>query len=345
MRLRSFGIPAAALVLAAAAALYVSRAPHSPLPADASRADARTSGHAAPDVVASAPAPGSVTGRLQLPAPAAQVVPPARPRISRGAASAARDAYEHARNLGSVYNALRAQADPDAVFFAERALRDCAQLLGSGSTPGDIVPVDRYRPLAGTDPLGARRQSAYGALQSRCSGFDLDGDVGSTLSALRGTLVAANDPRTALGELAQGVRRGGDPAAVMSKARELTAGGDPYLLEEAAGVMGAMRGRYVFMFDGQLVRPDVVAAAWTMAACDAGRACGSEAVQAPCAFLGECDAPDFETSLARYQLTPMEFERMQLVRARIAQGVASGQWDAALFSPQPQPPWYRRQGP
>jgi hypothetical protein len=131
----------------------------------------------------------------------------------------------------------------------------------------------------------------------------------------------------------------------MAQAEALAAGGDPYTLEQAAGVMGALRGRYVFMLDGQLVRPDVVAAAWTLAACDAGRDCGPGTVEAPCAFLGECDAVDLESSLARYQLTPGDYDRVQLVRARIAQGLAANQWDPALFAPQPQPPWYRRGGP
>jgi len=36
---------------------------------------------------------------------------------------------------------------------------------------------------------------------------------------------------------------------------------------------------------------------------------------------------------------------MQQVRARVARGVASGQWDASLFAPQPAPPGYRRFGP
>jgi hypothetical protein len=68
-------------------------------------------------------------------------------------------------------------------------------------------------------------------------------------------------------------------------------------------------------------------------------------VQAPCAFLTECDARDLEASLQRYQLTPAEFDRMQQVRTRVMNGVASGQWDAALFSPQTPPPGYRRWGP
>jgi len=72
---------------------------------------------------------------------------------------------------------------------------------------------------------------------------------------------------------------------------------------------------------------------------------GAEWVQAPCAFITECDARDLESSMQRYQLTPQDYDRMQLVRSRINQGVASGQWDAALFTPQAPPPGYRRWGP
>ena len=71
----------------------------------------------------------------------------------------------------------------------------------------------------------------------------------------------------------------------------------------------------------------------------------AEWVQAPCAFLTECDARDLESSMQRYQLTPQDYDRMQLVRSRINQGLASGQWDASLFTPQSPPPGYRRWGP
>jgi hypothetical protein len=33
------------------------------------------------------------------------------------------------------------------------------------------------------------------------------------------------------------------------------------------------------------------------------------------------------------------------VRARVNRGVVTGQWDAALFTPQSPPPGYRRWGP
>jgi hypothetical protein len=265
--------------------------------------------------------------------------------LRRGAASPARDAYERAAMLGAVFNALRAQGDPDALFFAERALHDCAQLLLAGDQAGSAVPIDRYRPLAGGDPVAARRKAAYDRLSTRCAGFDLGADPAATARALRDAWLASGDPRAALAQAALAVRRGADPAAAMQQARELTSAGDPYMLDETAALVGAMRGRYVFMFDGQLVRPDVVAAAWSLAACDAGRECGAASVEAPCAFLAECDATDLETSLARYQLAPGDFDRMQLVRARIVQGFAANRWDPALFAPQPQPPWYRRGGP
>jgi hypothetical protein len=141
------------------------------------------------------------------------------------------------------------------------------------------------------------------------------------------------------------VRKGTAPADAMDKVRTLSANGDPYAIEQASGVMGALRGRYVFVLDGQVVKPDVVAAGWMLASCDAGRSCGGEWVQAPCAFLTECDARDLESSLQRYQLTPSEYDAVQQVRARVTRGVASGQWDPSLFAPQPAPPGYRRWGP
>lgn len=277
---------------------------------------------------------GGASGRTAAAAP-----------VRRGAASPARDAYERAAMLGAVFNALRAHGDPDALFFAERALHDCAQLLLAGDHAGTAVPIDRYRPLAGADSVAARRKLAYDRLSTRCAGFDLGADPAATARALRDAWLASGDPRAALAQTALAVRRGADPAAAMQQARELTSAGDPYMLDETAALVSAMRGRYVFMFDGQLVRPDVVAAAWSLAACDAGRECGAASVEAPCAFLAECDATDLETSLARYQLAPGDFDRMQLVRARIVQGFAANRWDAALFAPQPQPPWYRRGGP
>jgi hypothetical protein len=157
--------------------------------------------------------------------------------------------------------------------------------------------------------------------------------------------VAANDPRAALEQTALALRRGGAPADAMDKVRAAAGGGDPYAIEQASAVMGAMRGRYVFVLDGQVVKPDIVAAGWMMAACDAGRSCGDEWVQAPCAFLAECDARDLEGSLQRYQLTPSEYDAMQRVRASVTRGVASGQWDPSLFAPQTAPPGYRRWGP
>jgi hypothetical protein len=270
---------------------------------------------------------------------------PATPRPARGPASAGREAYERARNLGALFNSLHAQSDRDALFFAQRALRDCQPYLVLAHQNGQPPPLDRFRPAPADQPMTARRQAAYEALQARCSGFDLGADPAATANALRETLFAANDPRAGLEQAAMALRRGSAPAEAMDKLRAATADGDPYALEQASALFGALRGRYVFVLDGQMVKPDIVAAGWMMAACDAGRSCGAEWVLSPCAFLTECDARDLESSLQRYQLTPSEFDAMQQVRARVMRGVGGGQWDPALFAPQPAPPGYRRWGP
>lgn len=304
-----------------------------------------------------APAPSAGTGSSASaggvvafsPADAAHAPGAASPgsavaRVVRGPRTAGRAAFEGAKNLGAVYNALHLQSDPDAMFFAERALRDCMPyvLAAEGGQP---PALDRYRPAVPDDPMTARRRSAYAAVQARCSGFDVGADPWNALRGLRAALAGSGDPRAALAEAAGAMRRGTDPAAVMEKVRAAAGGGDPYAIEQASGVMGAMRGRYVFVLDGQVVKPDIVAAGWMMAACDAGRSCGDEWVQAPCAFLTECDARDLESSLQRYQLTPSEYDAMQQVRSRVSRGVATGQWDAELFAPVPAPPLYRRWGP
>jgi hypothetical protein len=269
----------------------------------------------------------------------------ASPRVVRGSVSAARTAFEQARNLGSVYNALKDQSDPDALFFAERALRECMSYITAASRNGAPPPLDRYRPAPPGEPLTVRREAAYAALQARCSGFDLGTDPATAMRSLRDAMLAANDPRSALERAAQAVRRGGAPQGAMEEARKLGGDGDPYVLEQAGALMSALRGRYVFVLDGEMVRPEIVAAGWMMAACDAGRSCGDEWVQSPCAFLSECDAHDLASSMQRYQLTPAEYDLMLRVRLRVSQGVTSGQWDATLFDPQPAPPRYRRWGP
>ena len=297
------------------------------------------------------PAPVSRPRGSEAAAAAAQrdsdvrAAPPPQARAVRGPMTANREAFERARNLGTLFNTLILSTDPDALFFAERALRECQPYIMAAAQTTTPPPLDRYRPAPPDDPMTARRQEAYTALQARCSGFDLGSDPAATRKALRDALLAANDPRAALEQMTAGLRRGTAPEAAMEKARELASTGDPYVLEQASALMASMRSRYVFMLDGQLVRPDIVAAGWMMAACDAGRSCGAEWVQAPCAFITECDARDLESSMQRYQLTPQDYDRMQLVRNRINQGVASGQWDAALFMPQSPPPGYRRWGP
>jgi len=220
-------------------------------------------------------------------------------RVVRGRTSAGRDAFERARNLGAVFNALRAQGDPDALFFAQRALRECMPYVLSGASAGQPPALDRYRPAPPGDPMTARRQAAYAAVQARCSGFDLGADPWAAARGLREALLAASDPRATLEQAAASVRKGTAPAEAMDKVRALTADGDPYAIEQASTVMGALRGRYVFVLDGQVVKPDIAAAGWMLASCDAGRSCGDEWVQAPCAFLTECDARDLESSLQR----------------------------------------------
>ena len=280
------------------------------------------------------------------PAPGGGASVPAAPsRAVRGAVTANRDAFERARNLGTLFNTLILSTDPDALFFAERALRECMPYLMAAGQSTQAPPLDKYRPAPAEDPMTARRRDAYAALQARCSGFDLGSDPPATRKALRDALLAANDPRAALEQMAVGLRRGTAPDAAMDKTRELASTGDPYVLEQASALMSSMRSKYVFMLDGQLVRPDIVAAGWMMAACDAGRSCGAEWVQAPCAFITECDARDLESSMQRYQLTPQEYDRMQQVRSRVNRGVLTGQWDPALFTPQAPPPGYRRWGP
>ncbi len=275
----------------------------------------------------------------------AGATPAGAARRAQGTLSPNREAFEKARNLGALFNALIVSTDPDALFFAERALRECMPYIMAAGQSSEAPPLDKYRPARADDPLTARRQQAYGALQARCSGFDLGADPPATRKALHDALLATSDPRAALEQASAALRKGAAPEGAMDRTRELAATGDPYLLEQASAAMSAMRGRYVFMVDGQLVRPDIVAAGWMMAACDAGRSCGAEWVDAPCAFLTECDARDLESSMQRYQLTPLEYERMQQVRALVTRGVASGQWDPALFAPQPPPPGYRRWGP
>ena len=305
---------------------------------------------------ASSPTRGSAAGRaggveaIATPdaraAGAAAAAPQAHvPRVVRGAPSAGRDAFERARNLGALFNALRNQTDPDALFFAQRALRECMPYLMASTGGGQPPALDRYRPALPDDPMTARRQAAYTALQTRCSGFDLGPDPAAAARSLRDAFAAVNDPRAALEQAAGALRRGTAPADAMDRVRAVTADGDPYAMEQASGVMSALRGRYVFVLDGQVVKPDIVAAGWMMAACDSGRSCGTEWVQAPCAFLTECDASSLESSLQRYQLTPSEYDAMQQVRTRIVRGVSTGEWDPALFAPHPAPPGYRRWGP
>ena len=343
---RPTGIALAVAIVVAGVAVVALRggddaspAPGTPAPQAASQAPARGTPSLAQDgaVVAM---PGPDAAPASAPAPASGAVT----RIVRGPQTAARAAFEGARNLGTVFNALHLQSDPEALFFAERALRDCLPYVLAGDA-GQPPALDRYRPALPDDPMTARRRTAYTAVAARCSGFDVGGDPWNVLRGLRAALAESNDPRAALAQAAGALRRGGDPAEVMDKVRSVAGGGDPYAIEQASSVMAAMRGRYVFVLDGQVVKPDIVAAGWMMAACDAGRSCGDEWVQAPCAFLTECDARDLESSLQRYQLTPSEYDAMQQVRTRVSRGVATGQWDAELFAPHPAPPLYRRWGP
>ena len=336
---------AAAVVVAGLAVVALrgggeaSTAPASPVDPAASQAPARGTPSGGRDgAVVAIPGPDAAP----VSAPAAASV--AATRVVRGPQTAARAAFEGARNLGTVFNALHLQSDPDALFFAERALRDCLPYVLAGDA-GQPPALDRYRPALPDDPMTARRRAAYTAVAARCSGFDVGGDPWNALRGLRATLAQSGDPRAALAQAAGALRRGSDPAEVMDKVRSVAGGGDPYAIEQASSVMGAMRGRYVFVLDGQVVKLDIVAAGWMMAACDAGRSCGEEWVQAPCAFLTECDARDLESSLQRYQLTPAEYDAMLQVRARVSRGVATGQWDAELFAPHPAPPLYRRWGP
>jgi hypothetical protein len=337
-------VVAAALAAVVGAIAWWSARDAAPVPAPSAAAPVDLQARAPAAVPSSGPAQAAPAAPAGSGAPAG-VAQGRAPRVVRGPASAGRDAFERARNLGALFNALHAQADPDALFFAQRALRECMPYVLANGTAGQPPALDRYRPALPDDPMTPRRAAAYSALQDRCSGFDLGADPFATARALREALAATSDPRAALEQAAMAVRRGGAPGEIMDKVRAIAGDGDPYALEQASGVMSALRGRYVFVLDGQVVKPDIVAAGWMMAACDAGRSCGDEWVQAPCAFLTECDARDLESSLQRYQLTPSEYEAMQQVRARITRGVTTGQWDASLFAPQAAPPGYRRWGP
>ena len=335
-------------ILVAGAALYagVWRGSADGVPADAVAPPAPVSG--ASDARTGAAGSGTDGGTVVAMAPSVGThgAPPvAAVRTVRGTMTANREAFERARNLGTLFNTLILSTEPDALFFAERALRECMPYIMAAGQSTQAPPLDKYRPAPVEDPMTLRRQEAYNALQARCSGFDLGSDPPATRKALRDALLAANDPRAALEQMAAGLRRGTAPDAAMEKTRELASTGDPYVLEQASALMAQMRSKYVFMVDGQLVRPDIVAAGWMMAACDAGRSCGAEWVQAPCAFITECDARDLESSMQRYQLTPQEYDRMQQVRSRVNRGVVTGQWDPALFTPQSPPPGYRRWGP
>lgn len=334
------------LVAAGIVLSFVWRGPAAP-PRTAPAASAPANDAAQVSGATDATRPAGTVGTLPQPQAgmAPQMPASSAPRVSRGTPSAVRDAYERARNLGTLFNALHTQSDPEALFFAQRALRDCLPFINAAAQTGQPPAMDRYRPAPPDHPMTSRREAAYGTLQARCSGFDLGANPVAAAKALREALLATNAPRAALEQTAASVRRGGAPADAIDQVKMATANGDPYALEQASAVMSAMRGRYVFVLDGQVVKPDIVAAGWMMAACDAGRSCGEEWVQAPCAFLTECDARDLESSLQRYQLTPAEFDAMQQVRARVMRGVADGQWDAALFAPQPAPPGYRRWGP
>jgi hypothetical protein len=341
-----FGVLTALLLALGVVLSFVWRGPAAPA-RDATATNPSTADAARAAIgTDAAGASGAATAPTQPQTRAAPAAPTTRPpHVARGTPSPARDAYERARSLGALFNALHTQSDPETLFFAQRALRDCLPYIRAATQAGQPPALDRYRPAPPDDPMTSRRKAAYETLQGRCSGFDLGADPAATEKALRDALAVANDPRATLEQAAGAVRRGGAPEDALNQVKAATANGDPYALEQASAVMSAMRGRYVFVLDGQVVKPDIVAAGWMMAACDAGRSCGEEWVQAPCAFLTECDARDLESSLQRYQLTPSEFDAMQQVRARVMRGVAGGPWDAALFAPQPAPPGYRRWGP
>jgi len=122
-------------------------------------------------------ASGTATAPTQPQTRAAPAAPTTRPpHVARGTPSPARDAYERARSLGALFNALHTQSDPETLFFAQRALRDCLPYIRAATQAGQPPALDRYRPAPPDDPMTSRRKAAYETLQGRCSGFDLGAD-------------------------------------------------------------------------------------------------------------------------------------------------------------------------
>jgi hypothetical protein len=238
-------------------------------------------------------------------------------------------------------------ADPELKYYAAASLERC--LFRTKQKPDSEKERERFTArLKDNDPNNQVRTDAFNTLQKQCEGFYGLNLSGADVSRIFKESAAGGNPAAKLAVMADAYRDQTRAAKTMeerrlsedqlSTMRDALASKDPAALQRAGNILSygstQLQDRKIGQ-DGAAFNPREWGAAWQLAACDFGGACGSDNARllSGCANQGYCGYQNLESYMQFNELPPSVYANAQQNRADIINAIQNGRWDWLGIAP------------
>ncbi len=258
--------------------------------------------------------------------------------------------FERGDKFKDIYDRYAANpdgADPELKYYAAASLERC--LFRTKQKPDPEKERERFTVrLKDNDPNNQVRTDAFNALQKQCEGFYGLNLSGADVTRIFKESAAAGNPAAKLAVMADAYRDQTRAAKTMeerrlsedqlSTMRDALASKDPAALQRAGNILSygssQLQDRKVGQ-DGATFNPREWGAAWQLAACDFGGACGADNARmlSGCANQGYCGYQNLESYMQFNDLPPSVYANAQQNRADIINAIQNGRWDWLGIAP------------
>ncbi len=252
--------------------------------------------------------------------------------------------FERGDKFKDIYDRYAANpdgADPELKYYAAASLERC--LFRTKQKPDPEKERERFTTrLKDNDPNNQVRTDAFNALQKQCEGFYGLNLSGADVTRIFKESAAAGNPAAKLAVMADAYRDQTRAAKTMEERRlsedqlatmrDALASKDPAALQRAGNLLSygstQLQDRKVGQ-DGATFNPREWGAAWQLAACDFGGACGADNARmlSGCASQGYCGYQNLESYMQFNELPPSVYANAQQNRADIINAIQNGRWE------------------
>jgi hypothetical protein len=250
--------------------------------------------------------------------------------------------FDKAADLKALYDKYATSSDPASRYIAAKALVECAEQSRRRGT-NTWVQNSRDTRLAQNDPKYTERAAAFDALAvDRCSGFGADQLTTGAISAALADAAALGDPAARALQLRNDVQQ--RMLAAMRERRSVTLSQDDLTsIQDAVKSRDPEALRQIGDWNALWNRPDGLRVgsdqtvppnsawrnAWSLLACDNGANCGGDSrdILMSCAMDGACGAPNLQSYLQQFAMSPYYYQEALRYQEMIRSAVEQGRWD------------------